>query len=115
MGQAIDGLLADQGWRRRAAVGGAFGRWPGIVGADVAAHAQPDTFTDGELTIVTDSTAWATQIRLLAPTLIRRLNAELGADTVRRVRVRAPAAPAGAGGRKGWRVRGARGPRDTYG
>lgn len=116
LAQAIDGLLGDQGWQRRAAVGGAFGRWPDIVGPDVAAHAQPDTFADGELTVITDSTAWATQIRLLAPNLIRRLNAELGDGTVRRVRVKGPAAPAaGGGGRKGWRVRGGRGPRDTYG
>ena len=113
LAQAINGLLADQGWRDRAAVGSVFGRWPEIVGPDLAAHAKPETFTDGELTIVTTSTAWATQVRLLAPKLVRRLNAELGSGMVRRVRVRGPAAPGG--GRKGWRVRGGRGPRDTYG
>jgi len=116
LAQAIDGLLGDQGWHRQAAVGGAFGRWPDIVGPDLAAHARPGSFADGELTVITDSTAWATQVRLLAPNLVRRLNAELGDGTVRRVRVRGPEAPAtGAGGRKGWRVRGSRGPRDTYG
>jgi predicted nucleic acid-binding Zn ribbon protein len=120
LGQAIDGLLADQGWRGQAAVGGAFGRWSEIVGPELAAHARPDGFTDGELTVVTDSTAWATQVRLLAPNLVRRLNAELGDGTVRRVRVRGPAPPpagpgSGPGGRRGWRVRGGRGPRDTYG
>jgi predicted nucleic acid-binding Zn ribbon protein len=116
LGKAIDGLLADQGWHQRAAVGGAFGRWSEIVGPDVAAHAKPETFADGELTVVTDSTAWATQIRLLAPNLLRRLNSELGDGTVRRVRVRGPAASRPAPGeRRGLRVRGGRGPRDTYG
>ena len=115
LAQAIDGLLGDQGWRREAAVGGAFGRWPDIVGPDLAAHTRPGSFADGELTVITDSTAWATQVRLLAPNLVRRLNAELGDGTVRRVRVRGPEAPATGGGRKGWRVRGSRGPRDTYG
>lgn len=117
LAQAIDGLLADQGWRARAAVGSVFGRWAEIVGPDLAAHARPETLADGELTVVTDSTAWATQVRLLAPTLVRRLNAELGNGTVRRVRVRGPVPPPGPGpgGRKGWRVRGGRGPRDTYG
>jgi predicted nucleic acid-binding Zn ribbon protein len=116
LAQSINGLLADQGWRQRAAVGGVFGRWAEIVGPDLAAHARPEAFGDGELTVVTDSTAWATQVRLLAPNLLRRLNAELGAGTIRRVRVKGPAAPGtGAGGRRGWRVRGGRGPRDTYG
>lgn len=116
LAEAIDSLLANQGWRERAAVGAAFGRWSEIVGRELAAHAQPDTFADGELTVVCDSTAWATQVRLLAANLVRRLNAELGDGTVRRVRVRGPVAPGPApGGRKGLRVRGGRGPRDTYG
>lgn len=114
LGTAIDGLLAEQGWEQRAAVGGAFGRWPQIVGADLAAHARPESFADGELVVVADSTAWATQLRLLAAELVRRLNAELGDGTVRRVRVRGPAGDAGPR-RGGWRVHGGRGPRDTYG
>jgi len=114
LGTAIDGLLADQGWRQRAAVGGAFGRWAQIVGADLAAHARPEGFSDGELAVVADSTAWATQLRLLASQLVRRLNAELGDGTVRRVRVRGPSGEPGLR-RGGWRVRDGRGPRDTYG
>jgi predicted nucleic acid-binding Zn ribbon protein len=109
---AIDGLLAEHGWGQRAAVGGAFGRWAQIVGADLAAHAHPESYADGELVVAADSTAWATQLRLLAGELVRRLNAELGDGTVRRVRVRGPS---GEPGRGGWRVRGGRGPRDTYG
>jgi predicted nucleic acid-binding Zn ribbon protein len=112
LGLAIGGLLDQQGWQQRAAVGSVFGRWPEIVGADLAAHTRPDTFTDGELAVIADSTAWATQVRLLAPQLVRRLAAELGDGTVRRVKVRGPEAPRMRGG---WRVPGGRGPRDTYG
>ncbi len=114
LGTAIDGLLADQGWQQRAAVGGAFGRWAQIVGTDLAAHARPESFADGELVVVADSTAWATQLRLLAGQLVRRLNAELGDGTVRRVRVRGPSGESWSR-RGGWRVRDGRGPRDTYG
>jgi predicted nucleic acid-binding Zn ribbon protein len=109
---AIDGLLDQQGWQQRAAMGSVFGRWAEIVGRDLAAHTRPDSFTDGELAVTADSTAWATQLRLLAPALVRRLNAELGDGTVRRVKVRGPAPPRQRGG---WRVPGSRGPRDTYG
>lgn len=109
---AIDGLIGDQGWRMAAAVGSVFGRWDQIVGADLAAHTRPDGLTEGELVVIADSTAWATQVRLLAGTLVRRLNSELGDGTVRRVKVRGPEQPRRAGE---WRVRGGRGPRDTYG
>jgi len=109
---AIDGLLDSHGWQQRAAMGSVFGRWEQIVGRDLAAHTRPDSFADGELAVTADSTAWATQVRLLAPVLIQRLNTELGDGTVRRVKVRGPVPPRQRGG---WRVPGGRGPRDTYG
>jgi len=112
LGQAIGGLLDQHGWQQRAAIGSVFGRWAEIVGPDLAAHTRPDSFADGELAVTADSTAWATQVRLLAPQLVRRLAAELGDGTVRRVKVRGPEAPRRRGG---WRVAGGRGPRDTYG
>jgi predicted nucleic acid-binding Zn ribbon protein len=113
---AIDALLDAHGWREAAAVGSVFGRWAEIVGPELAAHTRPDSLADGELTVTADSTAWATQVRLLAAHLVRRLNAELGDGAVQRVRVRGPAGAAGPARRPGeWRVRGGRGPRDTYG
>lgn len=113
LGDAIRKLLAERGWEQQAAVSSALGRWEQIVGPEVAAHATPGELTDGELVVIADSTAWATQLRLLAATLVRKLNAELGENTVRRVKVRGPTGPPGQPG--GLRVRGGRGPRDTYG
>jgi predicted nucleic acid-binding Zn ribbon protein len=112
LASAIGGLLDTQGWQQRAAMGSVFGRWAEIVGPDLAAHTRPDSFADGELAVTADSTAWATQVRLLAAALVKRLNAELGDGSVRRVKVRGPAPPRQRGG---WRVPGSRGPRDTYG
>ena len=112
LGGAIEGLLDTQGWQQRAAMGSVFGRWAEIVGHDLAAHTSPDSFADGELAVIADSTAWATQVRLLASVLVARLNAELGQGTVRRVKVRGPAPPRQRGA---WRVPGSKGPGDTYG
>jgi predicted nucleic acid-binding Zn ribbon protein len=113
LGRAIDRLLADRGWETPAAVGGVIGRWAQIVGAEVAAHCTPESFDDGVLRVGTDSTAWATQVRLLAPQVVRRLNEELGRGTVTRIEVHGPSGPSW---RRGGRsVRGGRGPRDTYG
>ncbi|MEU4535682.1 DciA family protein [Streptosporangium sp. NPDC023825] len=112
-GRAIADLLSDRGWEQPAAIGGVFGRWHEIVGADMAAHTKPETFADGEVVVVADSTAWATQVRLLARTLVRRLNEELGDGTVQKVKVRGPQnGPRSSGG---LRVTGSRGPGDTYG
>lgn len=109
---SIDRLVAERGWEVPAAVGGVVGRWPQIVGPDIAAHCVPETVVEGQLTVRADSTAWATQVRLLAPVLLRRLADELGPGIVRRVRVVGPAGPNWRRGPRG--VRG-RGPRDTYG
>jgi predicted nucleic acid-binding Zn ribbon protein len=110
---AIGGLLDDEGWTLAAATGSVFGRWAQIVGGDLAAHTTPEKLTDGELTVAADSTAWATQLRLLSGQLVKRLNAEMGDGTVLRVRVTGPVTSTRQPGE--WRVRGGRGPRDTYG
>ena len=109
---AFDGLLADQGWQTEAAVGSVFGRWDQLVGPDVAAHTRPEQFNDGELVVIADSAAWATQMRLLTSAVLRRLNTELGHGTVTRVVVRGPAAPRRMGP---LRVRGTREHKDDYG
>jgi len=112
LAQAVDRLIADRGWQTQAAVSGVMARWGSVVGADVAAHCVPETYDETVLTVRADSTAWATQVRLLAGQLVQRLNDECGAGSVTRVMVLGP-------GRPSWRkgplhIRG-RGPRDTYG
>jgi predicted nucleic acid-binding Zn ribbon protein len=91
--EAVGGLLAARGWRDRAAVGTVFGDWPRIVGAQLAAHTTPESFDEGELTVSADSSAWAAQLRLLAPQLLKRLAEELGHGVVHRIKVRGQAGP----------------------
>lgn len=89
-----------------------FGRWPEIVGPDIADHCRPVSLVDGELVLQAESTAWATQLRLLAPAVVKRINQELGDGSVRRIRAQGPAGPSW---RFGPRHVPGRGPRDTYG
>jgi predicted nucleic acid-binding Zn ribbon protein len=109
----IGRLISEQGWDTDVRVHGVFSRWEHLVGRDVAAHVRPESFTDGRLGVRTDSTAWATQMRLLAPVVVRRLNAELGDGTVTVIDVVGPTGPSWRKGRRS--VRDGRGPRDTYG
>ena len=113
VGTSLQRLVAEQGWSTDLAVHALFGRWDTIVGASVAEHCRHRSFTDPELLVAADSTAWATQMRLLAPTVLRRLNEELGHGTVTRVVVDGPKPPSWRRGRRS--VRDGRGPRDTYG
>jgi predicted nucleic acid-binding Zn ribbon protein len=111
-GQAIKRLVEDRDWSRTASAATVLAGWDRLVGPEIAARCQPVSLTGGELTLAAESTAWATQLRLLAPKLIGRIRAELGPEVVTRIRVHGPTTPTwGAGPR---RVAG-RGPRDTYG
>jgi predicted nucleic acid-binding Zn ribbon protein len=109
---SLSRFVSDQGWETELRVHGVFSRWGAIVGDEVGRHVRPESFADGRLTVRTDSTAWATQMRLLAADVVRRLNEVLGDGTVEVIEVRGPQAPSWSRGR--WRVKG-RGPRDTYG
>jgi predicted nucleic acid-binding Zn ribbon protein len=112
LGDQMDRLLVDRGWRVDVAVGSVMGRWPQIVGPEVAQHCAPVTFEDGVLTVRADSTAWATQIRLLTSSILGRLEGEVGKGTVAELRVVGPSAPSWSRGPR--RSQGP-GPRDTYG
>jgi predicted nucleic acid-binding Zn ribbon protein len=117
LGSAISRLITDRAWEAPAAVGGVMGRWPQIVGEDLAHHCTPLSYDDEPdqrvLTVQCDSTAWATQVRLLAPQLLARLNQDLGQGTVRRIKVQGPHTSVRRYGPL--RAPGSRGPGDTYG
>ena len=110
--ESLAKLVAEQGWEKDLRVHGAFARWAAIMGREVAAHSTPESLVEGKLHIRTDTTAWATQLRLMSTDIVRRLNEVLGEGTVLEVDVRGPNAPSWKRGRLS--VKG-RGPRDTYG
>jgi predicted nucleic acid-binding Zn ribbon protein len=112
LGDAVDALVHDRDWTRTLTAAGLLPRWEQIVGADIAAHCRPERLEAGELKCVAESTAWATQIRLMSSQVLARIAAEVGPDIVRRISVRGPTAPDWRHGPL--RVTG-RGPRDTYG
>lgn len=113
LGETVGRLMAERGWSRQVTVHVLLGRWPALVGPVNAAHTQPEGYTEGVVTVRADSTAWATQLRQLAPQLIATLNDQLGDGTVTRINVIGPQGPSWKKGRLS--TRNSRGPRDTYG
>lgn len=112
LGDAVQELVRDRDWTRTLIAAGLLPRWEQIVGPHIAGHCRPERLEAGELTCVAESTAWATQLRLMSPQLLARIAADVGPDIVSRLRVRGPTAPDWRHGPL--RVTG-RGPRDTYG
>jgi predicted nucleic acid-binding Zn ribbon protein len=111
-GDVLARLVKSRGWQRPAAEATVFGAWERVVGPEIAKHSRPVKLEDGELTVEAESTAWATQLRLLARSLLQRIAKEVGHNVVRKLHIHGPAAPSWSKGPR--RVRG-RGPRDTYG
>lgn len=113
VGEQVERLVGDRGWQVDVAAGSVMGRWPEIVGRQVAEHCEPVSFEAGVLSVRADSTAWATQIRLLSSSLLGSIAAAVGPDVVHELRVHGPSAPSWSRGPR--RTSDGRGPRDTYG
>jgi predicted nucleic acid-binding Zn ribbon protein len=111
-GDVLERLVKARGWQKPAAEATVFGAWERVVGQDIASHSRPVKLADGELTVEAESTAWATQLRLMAAALLKRIAGEVGHGVVKKLHIHGPAAPSWARGPR--RVQG-RGPRDTYG
>ena len=111
-GEMISRVVAERGWQDTTAAASVLANWDRLVGPEIADHCRPTSLQDGELVLVAESSAWATQLRLMTRTLVARLAERAGPGVVETVVVRGPVQ---ADWRKGpRRVRG-RGPRDTYG
>ena len=114
----IDNIIVNKGWDLQLATGKLRAKWQQIVGEDVADHVEIEQFQmnpsgqSGILVLRADSTAWATQIKLLLPTLEKKLDQEVGAGRITEIKVLGPAAPSW---KHGLRSVPGRGPRDTYG
>ena len=111
-GDVLGRLMKARGWEKPKAEATVFGAWERVVGPDIAKHSRPVKLDDGVLTVEAESTAWATQLRMLAAKLLRNIAGEVGHNVVTKLNIHGPAAPSWNRGPR--RVQG-RGPRDTYG
>ena len=112
LGSATVDLARQLGWTTRVAEGSVFGQWAAVVGEQIADHATPSSLADGVLTVEAESTAWATQLRLVQAQVLAKIAAAVGDGVVTSLKIVGPSAPSWKKGR--YHVRG-RGPRDTYG
>ena len=106
-------VIANRNWSKDVAEGSLFSDWVQIVGQEIATHTTPISLVDGKLTIQSSSSAWATQMRLMQSDLLKTISTTAPGALVEELIFIGPHAPSW---KRGLRtIRGARGPRDTYG
>lgn len=87
LGDLLGPVGARAGIADPKATGIVWARWTDIVGAAVAANAEPTSLRDGVLRIRTTTPAWATELTYLGGEIKARANALVGTEVVREVRV----------------------------
>jgi predicted nucleic acid-binding Zn ribbon protein len=109
----LKNLIQEREWQSGIAEGNLFAHWENIVGAEIAEHTEPIAILEGVLTIRTSSTAWATQLNLISNDVLASLQASAPGALVEKLSIIGPQGPTW---KRGIRtIRGARGPRDTFG
>ena len=115
--QSIESILSEvienRNWGKGVAEGSLFSDWAQIVGVDIAEHTTPISLVDGRLTIQSSSSAWATQMRLMQDDLLKTISNSAPGALVEELVFLGPNAPSWKRGLRS--IKGARGPRDTYG
>jgi len=109
----LKNLIHDREWQSGIAEGNLFANWENIVGIEIAEHTEPIAILEGVLTIRTSSTAWATQLNLISNDVLASLQASAPGALVEKLSILGPQGPSW---KRGLRtIKGARGPRDTFG
>ena len=88
IGESLDKVARRLGAPGAQSLTAVFAHWEEVVGASVAAHARPTSLRDGVLRVEVDEPGWATQLRYLAPDIVRRCTDVAGPDVVVSVEVK---------------------------
>lgn len=89
LGLAVQGVMRSLGLETRMRESALLARWPALVGDDVAAHARPQRYANGILTVLVNHPTWMWELRGMKPLMVRRINEELGRGFVKDIVFRA--------------------------
>jgi predicted nucleic acid-binding Zn ribbon protein len=112
IGEVMDALTSKLGWDSSLAKSELLASWESIVGTETAEHSHPVSIDDGVLAVRCDSTAWATQLRLMRVQILNLIVSRYPEAGIDSLRFEGPGAPSW---KRGPRSVPGRGPRDTYG
>ncbi len=112
LGDVVGALTADLGWDSPLAQSELMSRWTELAGEETAKHSAPITVEKGLLTVQCESTAWATQLRLMRTEIMTHIAARFPQAGITNIRFLGPDVPSW---KRGPRSVQGRGVRDTYG
>jgi len=112
LGDTINSLTMQLGWNSPLAQSELLASWGDLAGEETANHSTPAGIDDGVLTVHCESTAWATQLRLMRNVIMEHISTRYPEAGIQSIRFQGPNAPSW---KKGPRSIAGRGPRDTYG
>ena len=85
--EALQSYLSRTGLERRLAQAQVVPEWPRLVGPQIAAVTAPESVTaDGTLFVRVATSAWMTELQLMTPEIMARLNAGRGAGRIKTIR-----------------------------
>ncbi len=112
LGNIVDALTTELGWSSPLAQSELMEGWVELAGEETAKHSTPVGIGEGILTVSCESTAWATQLRIMRAELMTRIAVRFPDAGIQSIRFQGPEAPSW---KRGPRSIPGRGPRDTYG
>ncbi len=85
--EVLEGYLARAGLAQRLKQAQIVPEWPRLVGPQIAAVTRPQSVTpDGTLFVGVATSAWMTELQLMAPQIMARVNAGRGPGRIRTIR-----------------------------
>ena len=87
LGDVMTDVLTRSGIADRIAQAAVIPEWPKLVGPQIARVTEPLSITPtGTLFVSVTTNAWMTELSLMEPELLRRLNQRTGRLSIRRIR-----------------------------
>jgi predicted nucleic acid-binding Zn ribbon protein len=87
LGDVMSDVLRKSGVADRVAQANVIPEWPKLVGPQIAKVTQPLSVTpQGTLFVAVTTNAWMTELSLMEPQLLRRLNERTGRLQIKRIR-----------------------------
>ena len=87
LGDVMSDVLKKSGVADRVAQANVIPEWPHLVGMQIAKVTQPLSVTpQGTLFVAVTTNAWMTELSMMEPELLRRLNERTGRLQIKRIR-----------------------------
>ncbi|GAB3615549.1 hypothetical protein GCM10027416_01060 [Okibacterium endophyticum] len=112
LGDVVEQLTSELGWESPLEQSELVAHWTDIAGEDTAKHSAPVGIEGGTLTVQCESTAWATQLRLMRTEILKHIITRYPRAGIDGIRFLGPNVPSF---KRGPRSVQGRGVRDTYG